>query len=85
MRTAAEGATEEQLTRDVSALNARWEDIEKKSKTGQGPKLLYGEPDLLIKVVRDLFNEDFVSLTVQGDDAWDTPPTCRRSARSACR
>ena len=71
VRTAAEGATEDQLTRDVSALTARWEDIEKKSKTGQGPKLLYAEPDLLIKVVRDLFNEDFVSLTVQGDDSWD--------------
>jgi ribonuclease E len=71
VRTAAEGATEEQLSRDVSGLTARWEDIEKKSKTGQGPKLLYGEPDLLLKVVRDLFNEDFTALTVQGDDAWD--------------
>ena len=72
IRTAAEGATEEQLTRDVGSLTARWDDIETKAKAkGQGPKLLYGEPDLLIKVVRDLFTEDFTSLVVQGDDAWD--------------
>ena len=72
IRTAAEGATEEQLTRDVGALTARWDDIAGKAKNkGQGPKLLYGEPDLMIKVVRDLFTEDFSSLVVQGDEAWD--------------
>jgi len=72
IRTAAEGATEEQLTRDVGALTARWEDIERKSKaSSNAPQLLYGEPDLMIKVVRDLFNEDFSSLVVHGDDAWD--------------
>ena len=72
IRTAAEGATEEQLTRDVQALTARWDDITKSAKKkGQGPKLLYGEPDLLLKVVRDLFTEDFASLVVQGDDAWN--------------
>jgi ribonuclease E len=72
IRTAAENATEDQLTRDVGALTARWDDIAKKSQAGgSAPQLLYGEPDLMIKVVRDLFNEDFVSLVVQGDDAWD--------------
>ena len=71
VRTAAEGASEDELTRDVERLKARWEDIEKKSK-GQGPKLLYGEPDLTLKVVRDLFTEDFANLVIQGDDAWDT-------------
>jgi ribonuclease E len=71
VRTAAEGATEEQLTRDVSALTARWEDIEKKIEGGSSPQLVYAEPDLVIKVVRDLFNEDFVTLVVEGDDAWD--------------
>ncbi len=70
VRTAAEGATEEQLTRDVAALTARWEDVNRKA-TGQGPKLLYAEPDLMIKVVRDLYNEDFKGLTVQGDEAWE--------------
>jgi ribonuclease E len=71
VRTAAEGATEDQLTRDVTALKARWEDIEKKVEAGKAPELLYAEPDLMIKVVRDLFNEDFASLVVEGDDAWD--------------
>ncbi|MBC7593250.1 MAG: Rne/Rng family ribonuclease [Kineosporiaceae bacterium] len=71
VRTAAEGATEDQLTRDVSALTARWEDIERKVKAGNSPELLYAEPDLMIKVVRDLFNEDFNRLVVEGDDAWD--------------
>ncbi|UYM04320.1 Rne/Rng family ribonuclease [Solicola gregarius] len=71
IRTAAEGATEEQLQRDVSALTARWDDIEQKAEKQNGPQLLYGEPDLMIKVVRDLFNEDFAKLTVEGDEAWD--------------
>ncbi|MCW2746912.1 MAG: ribonuclease, partial [Nocardioidaceae bacterium] len=71
VRTAAEGATEDQLTRDVTALTARWEDIERKVAAGNSPELLYGEPDLMIKVVRDLFNEDFTKLIVEGDDAWD--------------
>jgi ribonuclease E len=69
VRTAAEGATEEQLTHDVAALTARWDDVTRKA-TGQGPKLLYAEPDLMIKVIRDLYNEDFKGLTVQGEEAW---------------
>ncbi|SFC38777.1 ribonuclease E [Nocardioides terrae] len=71
VRTAAEGASEDELTRDVERLKARWEDIEAKSK-GSAPQLLYGEPDLTLKVVRDLFTEDFAKLVVQGDEAWDT-------------
>ena len=71
VRTAAEGATEEQLTRDVTSLKARWDDIERKVAAGRAPELLYAEPDLVIKVVRDLFNEDFSSLVVEGREAWD--------------
>ncbi|HEX6235447.1 MAG TPA: Rne/Rng family ribonuclease [Jiangellaceae bacterium] len=71
VRTAAEGATEEELTHDVSRLRAQWEEIQKKA-SGNAPQLLYGEPDLAIKVVRDLFNEDFAQLVVSGDRAWDT-------------
>jgi ribonuclease E len=70
VRTAAEGATEEQLTHDVARLQAQWEDIQKKAKTASAPALLYGEPDLTVRVVRDLFNEDFDQLVVSGDDAW---------------
>ncbi|MFT4189783.1 MAG: Rne/Rng family ribonuclease [Aeromicrobium sp.] len=72
VRTAAEGATEEQLTRDITSLKARWEDIERKAAEGKAPELLYAEPDLLIKVVRDLFNEDFSALVVEGRDAGDS-------------
>ena len=71
VRTAAEGASEEELTRDVERLKARWEDIEGKAR-GNAPALLYGEPDLTLKVVRDLFTEDFNKLVIQGDDAWET-------------
>ena len=71
VRTAAEGASEDELTRDVERLKARWEDIEAKIK-GNAPQLLYGEPDLTLKVVRDLFTEDFAKLVIEGDDAWET-------------
>jgi ribonuclease E len=70
VRTAAEGASEEELTHDVARLRAQWDDISKKT-SGNAPALLYGEPDLAIKVVRDLFNEDFSKLVVSGDDAWE--------------
>jgi len=71
VRTAAEGASEDELTRDVTGLTARWQDIESKVADGKAPQLLYSEPDLMIKVVRDLFNEDFAGLIVEGNDSWD--------------
>ncbi|MEV0401023.1 Rne/Rng family ribonuclease [Actinoallomurus sp. NPDC050550] len=71
VRTAAEGATEDELSRDVSRLAAQWENIRRQSKTASAPAMLYGEPDLTIRVVRDIFNEDFTKLVVQGEDAWD--------------
>ncbi|GGU28671.1 Rne/Rng family ribonuclease [Nocardioides albus] len=71
VRTAAEGAAEDELTRDVERLKARWEDIEKKAG-GNAPQLLYGEPDLTLKVVRDLFTEDFAKLVIAGDSSWET-------------
>jgi len=72
VRTAAEGASEEELSRDVARLAAQWEAIEKKSRTASAPSLLYSEPDLTIRVIRDVFNEDFSRLIVEGDEAWDT-------------
>jgi ribonuclease E len=71
VRTAAEGASEDELKRDVARLTARWEDIDKKTGSGQAPQLLYAEPDTTLKVVRDLFTEDFTKLIVSGGDAWD--------------
>ena len=71
VRTAAEGATEDELDRDVARLAAQWENIELKAKTASAPELLYGEPDLTVRVIRDVFNEDFSQLIVSGNDAWD--------------
>jgi ribonuclease E len=71
VRTAAEGASEEELSRDVARLSAQWEAIEKKSKTASAPDLLYSEPDLTLRVVRDIFNEDFSNLVIASDSEWD--------------
>src|ERR1700729_683090 len=71
VRTAAEGAAEEELSRDVARLSAQWEAIEKKSKTASAPDLLYSEPDLTLRVVRDIFNEDFTKLVIASDSEWD--------------
>jgi len=71
VRTAAEGATEEELSHDVARLAAQWEAIERKSKSASAPELLYSEPDLTIRVVRDIFNEDFSKLVIASDGDWD--------------
>src|SRR4030088_2708743 len=72
VRTAAEGASEDALTRDVQRLAQQWEDIQKKVSSGNAPTLLYGEPDMTVRVVRDIFNEDFTKVIVSGDTAWET-------------
>ncbi|MGW5373564.1 Rne/Rng family ribonuclease, partial [Streptomyces sp. NPDC004011] len=72
VRTAAEGASEDELRRDVERLQAQWEEIQKKAKSGNAPTLLYGEPDMTVRVVRDIFNEDFSKVVVSGDEAWQT-------------
>lgn len=69
VRTAAEGATEEQLTLDVARLQAQWDGIQKKIKKATPPTLLHSEPDLLVKIVRDVFNEDFQKMIISGADA----------------
>mgnify|MGYP001020920493 FL=1 len=77
VRTAAEGATEEQLAADVQRLTAQWEQIQKKVQavnrgSGKAPLLLKGEPELALRVVRDVFSEDFRKLIVSGTKAWQT-------------
>ena len=75
VRTAAEGASEEELVRDVNRLKAQWDVIDTK-RSGSAPQQLYAEPDLTVRIVRDLFTEDFGKLIVQGngrgEDAYDT-------------
>ncbi|MDF2143893.1 Rne/Rng family ribonuclease [Knoellia sp. p5-6-4] len=78
VRTAAEGASEEELRADVERLTKTWERIKSKAdaksgskgKSGGAPALVHGEPDLTVRVIRDVFNEDFTSLVVAGDQAW---------------
>ncbi|MFI7674242.1 translation initiation factor IF-2 N-terminal domain-containing protein [Actinophytocola sp. NPDC049390] len=78
IRTASEGISEEELARDVRRLQAQWQVIKDKTEGSGGtrkvnaPSLVYEEPDLLVKVVRDLFTEDFSALVVQGGTAWET-------------
>ena len=73
VRTAAEGVSEEDLTSDVARLKAQWDDIYAKTQNTNfnPPVALYQEPDLAVRVIRDIFNEDFRKLTVQGATAWD--------------
>ncbi|MDT4991624.1 MAG: ribonuclease [Actinoplanes sp.] len=70
VRTAAEGASEDELARDVTRLQAQWEDIQARSAEGHAPAALSEEPDLVIRVVRDLFNEDFREVVIQGEQAY---------------
>ncbi|EME59303.1 ribonuclease, partial [Rhodococcus ruber BKS 20-38] len=77
IRTAAEGVSEDELARDVQRLQTQWASIEEQAAKleadGSGqPKTLYEEPDLLVKVIRDLFNEDFSKLVIEGGNAWST-------------
>ncbi|MDQ2780969.1 MAG: Rne/Rng family ribonuclease [Actinomycetota bacterium] len=81
VRTAAEGASEAELRADVERLTHTWDEImataeaaggsgKKAKKSGSAPVLLHGEPDLTVRVIRDIFNEDFASLVVAGELAW---------------
>jgi ribonuclease E len=79
VRTAAEGATEEQLTLDVNRLTSQWAEISRLVETQQAPVLLHSEPDLLVKIVRDVFNEDFQKLVISGEDAQATIEAYLRS------
>lgn len=73
VRTAAEGASDAEIEADVARLKAQWEDIVAKSENPNfhAPALLYSEPDLAVRVIRDIFNEDFRKLTIQGNEAWE--------------
>ncbi|SDH98319.1 Rne/Rng family ribonuclease [Agrococcus jejuensis] len=72
VRTAAEGATQDQLTRDVERLGRQWQSIQDQTAKGSAPARLHAEPDLLVKIVRDVFNEDFQRMVIQGDEALST-------------
>ena len=73
IRTAAEGASEDAIVKDLESLVRQWERINTKREEfwhGKRPKLLQGEPDVAIRVVRDIFNDDFSKLIVEGDKVY---------------
>jgi len=72
VRTAAEGATEEQLTLDVQRLTSQWAELSHQQEIANAPALLHSEPDLLVKIIRDVFNEDFHKLVIDGNDSKGT-------------
>jgi ribonuclease E len=68
VRTAAEGAGREDLTRDLERVVQTWETIRKKSERVKAPALVYEEPELEMRVVRDLFNKDVSRCIVDDPD-----------------
>ena len=72
VRTAAEGVSEDELTSDIARLKAQWEEIYQKSNNPNfhPPVALYTEPDLAVRVIRDIFSEDFQVLKIQGDQVY---------------
>ena len=77
IRTASEGVKEDDIRADVNRLQERWNTIAAKAEEVTAKKAgaaiaLYEEPDVLVKVIRDLFNEDFSGLIISGESAWNT-------------
>jgi ribonuclease G len=70
VRTAAEGASEEDIERDLVFLQRLWKSIEAKAKTGKAPELVYQEAELPLRVTRDLFTGDFEKAYVDNDQAF---------------
>lgn len=58
VRTAAQGASKEDLERDLERLLAIWDEVDRKSASAKAPALIYSEPELELRVVRDLFNNE---------------------------
>jgi len=70
VRTAAEGASEDHLTLDVQRLRKQWESIQQRAKKDSAPALLHSESDMLTKIVRDVFNEDFQKMIISGAETF---------------
>ncbi|HEV7888084.1 MAG TPA: Rne/Rng family ribonuclease, partial [Acidimicrobiales bacterium] len=64
VRTAAEGATADELRRDVQRLVRQWDDIDAKAKRTKAPALLYREPDMAVRVIREEFNREYRGVVI---------------------
>jgi len=70
VRTAAEGASEEDIERDLVFLQRLWKSIEARANTASTPELVYQEAELPLRVTRDLFTGDFEKAYVDNDQAY---------------
>jgi ribonuclease E len=68
VRTAAEGASADDLRADLARLQARWEAVERKANKASAPAAIYSEPELVVRVIRDIFSPDFAELVVDDDE-----------------
>jgi ribonuclease E len=71
VRTAAEGATREELERDVLRLLGQWEAIEAKATRANAPALLYSEPDMAVRVIREEFNNTYRGIVIDDPDLFE--------------
>jgi ribonuclease E len=71
VRTAAEGASADDLRADLARLQARWEAVERKAKKASAPAVIYSEPELVVRVIRDIFAPDFAELVVDDDELYE--------------
>lgn len=70
VRTAAVGASEEDLERDVTRLTRIWSEVSERIEGAKPPKLIYSEPPLAIRVVRDLFTADVEEVVVDSEESY---------------
>jgi ribonuclease E len=71
VRTAAEGATPDELRRDVALLLRQWEAIEAKAKKANSPMLLHKEPDMAVRVIREEFNQNYRGIVIDDRELYE--------------
>ncbi len=71
VRTAAEGIEEDELARDLVRLTRLWEEIDSRATKASPPQEIYVEPDLVIRVVRDLFSKDYERLVIEDRETYE--------------
>lgn len=71
VRTAAENVTAEEIERDVQRLTSQWAKIEALAARSQAPAVLYQEPDMAVRVIREEFNKDYRSVIIDDPAIFD--------------
>ncbi|MCO8128972.1 Rne/Rng family ribonuclease [Acidimicrobiia bacterium EGI L10123] len=70
VRTAAENVTAEEIENDVKRLVALWDKIDDMAKASQAPTLLYREPDMAVRVIREEFSKDYRAVVIDDPDLY---------------